>query len=58
MNKTSIRHVMELTHREIRALIILQERKLQALEDIAETLEGLLLTFQRKQGGGGAENDK
>ena len=49
---------MDLTYREIRALILLQERKLQALEDIAETLEGLLLTFQRKQGGGGAENDK
>ena len=49
---------MDLTSREIRALISLQERKLQALEDIAETLEGILLEFHKKQGGGGVDNDK
>lgn len=42
-----------LNEREKKEWLELEERKIQALEDIAETLEGLVLNLQRKQRGEG-----
>tara|TARA_R100001163_G_C5053164_1_gene189737 strand:- start:1231 stop:1374 length:144 start_codon:yes stop_codon:yes gene_type:complete len=44
---------MELNHRELRELIRMELRKIQAIEDIAETLEGILINLERKYRGGG-----
>lgn len=42
-----------INEREKQKLIELEMRKIQALEDLSETLEGILMALHRKQRGGG-----
>jgi len=39
--------------REKREIMKIEIRHVQALEDIAETLEGILMVLHKKKGGGG-----